>query len=124
MNDKKSSGRVLSGRVKRFVANGDESLEEESLKKHKETRSGQRNKNKASKQHSGDKIGNRNGNANEKDHGGRNFASTDELKELENVVNEMRKSFSIKINGLNNQVDILRKQVIEIMSYLVIFLTL
>ena len=112
MNDKKSSGRVLSGRVKRFIENDDEILEEESLKKHKGTRSGQRNENKASKQHSGDKIGNLNGSANENDHGGKNFVSTDELKELENVVNEMRKSFSIKINGLNNQVDILRKQVI------------
>ena len=120
MSDKKSSGRILSGRVKRFVANGDERLEEESLKKHKETRSGQRNKNKASKQHSGDKKRNLNDNANEKDHGKRNFVSKDELKELENVVNEMRKSFSIKLNGLNNQVDILRKQVIEIMICLVI----
>ena len=112
MNDKKSSGRVLSGRVKRFIENDDEILEDGPLKKHKGTRSGQGNKNKASKQHSGDEIGNVNGSANEKDHGGKNFVSTDELKELENVVNEMRKSFSIKINGLNNQVDILRKQVI------------
>ena len=112
MNDKKSSGRVLSGRVKRFIENGDEILEEGSLKKHKGMRSGQRNENKASKQHSADEMGNLNGNANEKDHEGKNFVSTDELKELENVVNEMRKSFSIKINGLNNQVDILRKQVI------------
>ena len=58
--------------------------------------------------------------ADESDHGGRNFASTDEFKELENVVNEMRKSYSIKLNSLNNQVDILRKQVIKILSYLVV----
>ena len=57
---------------------------------------------------------------NERDHGGRNFASTDEFKELENVVNEMRKSYSIKLNGLNSQVDILRKQVIDILSFLVV----
>ena len=58
--------------------------------------------------------------ANESDHGRRNFAAADEFKELENVVNEMRKSYSIKLNGLNNQIDILRKQVIEILSYLVV----
>ena len=58
--------------------------------------------------------------ANESDRGRRNFAPADEFKELENVVNEMRKSYSIKLNSLNNQVDILRKQVIEILSYLVV----
>ena len=101
-----------SGRVKRDALDGDENLDEESSKKHKKKRSGKRNKNNASNHKSGNKRRSINGNANEKDHGGRNFASTDELKELENVVNEMRKSFSIKLNGLNNQVDILRKQVI------------
>ena len=59
--------------------------------------------------------------ANESDRGRRNFASADKFKELENVVNEMRKSYSIKLNGLNSQVDILRKQVIEILSYLVVY---
>ena len=92
-------------RVKRFVPKDDHHVDEEASKKPKSRRSNKRTK-KTSKTRLGSKGRSLDSNSNDKDLETR-------VMELESVVAKMRKTFTIDLNNLRSNIDILRNQVIE-----------